>query len=100
MCTLCEVVIGCAKAWREREGIWGIGAAAKQPEWKELEKCLVTPFLNLIPTDDGSGGPLMSPLSPRNRSRSRAQPPEISLKTPGLTEISFCYEAASLCTFV
>lgn len=62
------VVIGCAKAWREREGIWGIGAAAKQPEWKELEKCLVTPFLNLIPTDDGSGGPLMSPLSPRSLS--------------------------------
>ena len=28
----------------------------------------VTPTLNLVPADDGSGGPLMSPLSPRSLS--------------------------------
>lgn len=53
------------------------GAAAKQPErsaWWEGKAPYrggpqgVTPFPTLISADDGSGGPLMSPLSPRSLS--------------------------------
>lgn len=68
----------CTKV-QQGDHSWGIGAAAKQPEWSVcwgVKGAMsggrghkrVTPFLTFIPADDGSGGPLMSPLSPRSLS--------------------------------
>lgn len=55
-------------------GHWNSSKAARVVSLVEGEGAVwethevVTPSLTLIPTDDGSGGPLMSPLSPRSLS--------------------------------
>lgn len=52
-----------SKAAREVSMVMGKGAISGGSGHKG-----VTPFLTFVPADDGSGGPLMSPLSPRSLS--------------------------------